>query len=585
MSLLPFTALLAQTIPSSRTVDWTLAGLRDTFDYTNAITIDMQLAGAVGDSSTANDAILATAMTSMIPSNSYIIEFPSGNFLFNNSINLPSNTILRGSGADSTTFVMDLGGSGNAIAVQGNKTSDTTNFVLTANKDDDYLKVVNASKFSVGDWVQTQQVDTSWVTSSWARGRTGQIVKIDSIGGDTIWLASPIRHEHNLTQNPFITKLNMVQNVGVECLKIERIDDTAPQQSSNVALKYTVNSWVTGIESNNCTFSHIRVEYSSNIKIARNYLHHGFNYGGGGRAYGAVLQFASGECLVEDNIFEHLRHSILLQAGANGNAITYNYSLDPFWVSGSLPSDAAGELTLHGNYVYANLFEQNICQNIVIDNSHGPNGPDNVFFRNRADNYGIFFSATNSPNQIIVGNDITNTSFPASFANYTIQGTGHFLHGNNDKGTIKPAGTSILPDDSYAYSSRPSFVPASQWAAVGTPNAPGVASIPARDRYNNNTIFSTSCNTIITTVKTPLLQEEEAKIYVYPNPVHNLLNIEIETSVKKLLVRNELGQLVLEVNNWNSYLPINTNGWTKGIYFLTFHLDDHQIVTKKILKQ
>ena len=65
---------------------------------------------------------------------------------------------------------------------------------------------------------------------------------------------------------------------------------------------------------------------------------------------------------------------------------------DPFWTGTVLPSDAAGDLVLHGNYPYANLFEGNILQNLVVDDSHGLNGPYNTFFRNRADNYGIVMS-------------------------------------------------------------------------------------------------------------------------------------------------------------------------------------------------
>ena len=117
---------------------------------------------------------------------------------------------------------------------------------------------------------------------------------------------------------------------------------------------------MTGIESNNCTFSHVRIEQSSNLFIARSYFHHGFDYGGGGRSYGIAIQFSSGSCLIEDNVFERLRHSVLLQAGANGNVIAYNYSLDPFW--SSTPSDAAGDMVLHGNYVFANLFEHRLLK-------------------------------------------------------------------------------------------------------------------------------------------------------------------------------------------------------------------------------
>ncbi len=40
-------------------------------------------------------------------------------------------------------------------------------------------------------------------------------------------------------------------------------------------------------------------------------------------AYGTMLHFTTGECLIENNIFEHLRHSTIVQAGANGNVFGY----------------------------------------------------------------------------------------------------------------------------------------------------------------------------------------------------------------------------------------------------------------------
>jgi len=91
---------------------------------------------------------------------------------------------------------------------------------------------------------------------------------------------------------------------------------------------------------------------------------------------------------------------VLLQSGANGNVISYNYSLNPNQ-SDSPPANGAGDLVLHGNYPFANLFEGNICQNVMIDASHGINGPYNTFFRNRVQLYGIIMSpspATDSMN-------------------------------------------------------------------------------------------------------------------------------------------------------------------------------------------
>ncbi|MFT5645812.1 MAG: hypothetical protein ACI976_000486 [Aureispira sp.] len=569
----------AQTLPQSRAVDWTLAGLRaDTI--ANLPIIDLQTLGAVGDGITPNDAVIPTFIATYFGVGA-ILEFPSGEFLFNNTISLPDNFIIRGKGAENTILKMDLGGSGHAISIDGTTNSaDTSKLLLPSAKDATQIVVWDASTLLAGDWLQLKQYDTDWVTSSWAEKETGQIVQVDSLAGDTIWLKSPLRMDYDTARTAYYQKINPRKNVGIECLKIKRIDDGAPQQSCNISFRYAVNCWVKGIESENCTFSHVRAERSSNLYVTQSYFHHGFDYGGGGRAYGVVFQYATGECLAENNIFEHLRHSMLVQAGANGNVFAYNYSLDPFW--SSTPSNSAGDMVLHGNYVYANLFEQNICQNIVIDDSHGPNGPHNTFFRNRGEGFGIFFSANNSPNQNFIGNEITNTNFPYSLVNYNLQGTGHFLHGNNDKGTLKPAGTAALAEVSYVYTSRPDFIHVSQWGTMGTPNTVNGNVIPAFNRYTNNVIFDDVCaNPIVGMIEV----DESALVEIYPNPVHRILNIESEKTIENVYICNDLGQVVQIQSINGQFGALELGDLEAAVYFIRVEFEDKTIpVMKKIIR-
>ena len=564
----------SQTLPLSRSVDWTLAGLRDT--TTNGfIEIDMQAQGVVGNGTTPNDSIVENVLLSITNSGA-ILNFPSGNFLFDNTINVPNNIIIRGEGAEVTSFTMDLGGTGHSFRIQGQAiNSDTTSIINFSAKDSDFVIVSDPNIFSAGDWIQIVQYDSDLVTSWWAENTVGQIVKVKTISNNKIVLESPLRMDYDTTRSPYILKVIPAENVGIECLKIHRIDNTAPQQSSNVFFSYAVNCWVRGIESENCTFSHIQANRSSNLHFSKSYFHHGFEYGGGGRAYGVMLQATSNECLVENNIFEHLRHSMIVQSGANGNVFSYNYSFDPYWES--TPNNSSGDLVLHGNFVYANLFEQNICQNIVIDNSHGPNGPYNTMFRNRAEGYGIFFSSYNSPYQNLLGNEIPNTSFPYNIFNYTIQGTGHFIHGNNNKGTIHPAGTSTLMDASYAYIQKVDFIPTAQWAGIGTPNIIGSASIPAYERYNTETIFSNACNEIAVSVDQNIKTEE--KVMIYPNPVLDVLHI--DSNVSNVSIYNLVGAKVIDIDESNS---IDISNLVNGTYVAVI-TDGITTSTSKFIKQ
>ncbi|MFK7785656.1 MAG: T9SS type A sorting domain-containing protein [Crocinitomicaceae bacterium] len=567
----------SQTLPAHRSVNWKLAGLRDT--TTNGfIEIDMQNEGAVGDGLMPNDSIMGGILAAVADSGA-ILTFPSGNFLFNETIDLPSNVVIKGDGAESTTFTFDLGGSGHSIKVQGqNVNSATTSILDFAAKDDEYIFVDDPTLFSDGDWIRILQNDSNLVTSSWAYKTVGQVVQISSIVNQKLFLESPLRMDYDTVRTPYVVKMTPVENVGIECLKIHRLDDTAPSQSCNIHFSYAVNCWVNGIESENCTFSHIEARRSSNIHISKSYFHHGFDYGGGGRAYGVMLHITANECMVENNIFEHLRHSMIVQAGANGNVFAYNYSHDPYW--SSTPNNSAGDAVLHGNYTYANLFEQNICQNIVIDNSHGPNGPYNTIFRNRSEKYGIFFSATNSPDQNFLGNEITNTGLPYSIINYTIQGSGHFIHGNNNKGTIHPSGTETLPDSSYAYEQKPDFLTTSEWTGIGTPNSFESGTIPAYERYQAGTLFINSCGDNTANI-TEIFEDDG--ISIFPNPVRSELTISSKELIERIEIVDVSFKLVARFENVGFSSQLNTEEWNSGVYIVNIYLVD-KVLSKILIK-
>ena len=160
-----------------------------------------------------------------------------------------------------------------------------------------------------------------------------------------------MRMDYLMQRTPAVRRILPVENTGVECLKIQRVDNTAPEQASNISFDFVVNSWVNGVAFQNTTFAHVEASHSSNIDISNCHFKDAFEYGGGGRAYGVMLQFSTNECRVYNNIFDHLRHSMIVQAGANGNVFCYNYSVNPFWTgSALLPSNSAGDMVRTHNF-------------------------------------------------------------------------------------------------------------------------------------------------------------------------------------------------------------------------------------------
>ncbi|MCB0507322.1 MAG: hypothetical protein KDD21_03370 [Bacteroidetes bacterium] len=337
-----------------------------------------------------------------------IIEIPVGTYYFKKSISIPSNIYIKGQGSNKTILEFNLGGNGDLFSIQGKLSNIQSSILSSIKKDDTKFKVSNVADFKQGDFILVKQTANNLLASNWAYNYFFQIAKIEKINGNEITIDNPLHLDFPLGNKPLIQKIMPVENVGIASLKIKR-DDATTQQTSNLFFNYAVNCWVTDVESENCNYAHINLQSSAYISVSGNYLHDALNYGSGGKAYGVVMQFGASDNFAYSNIAQHLRHSFLLQATANGNVIAYNYSYNPYWTENWLPSSSAGDIVLHGNYPYANLIEGNIIQNLVIDNSHGENGPYNTFFRNRIENYGIVMNGNSGNNMNFIANEITGS--------------------------------------------------------------------------------------------------------------------------------------------------------------------------------
>jgi hypothetical protein len=471
----------AQELGLERSTDWTIAGLSTAPCYPveslNISDFNADPTGVIP----CDDAFTAAQTARKGLS---LIYFPPGIYRFEKTLVLQDSQIIRGRGADSTLFQFDLGGSGDLILASGALTNTITPLSDAGQVGDAFIVVSDSEIWKAGDIARISKFDEDLVNNAWAYHTVAQIIRIESITLDTLFIDQPLRTVFPLDRDPVLRKINPRLNVGIECLAIERIDASAGQ-TKNIHFRYAADCWVRGVESFRCNFGHLVLDGCSHIEVIGSYFHHAFDYGGGGKGYGVVLQSATNLSLVEDNVLEHLRHSVLLQSGANGNVITLNYSTDPH--RSELPNNAAGDLVCHGNYPFFNLFEHNIVQHISIDNSHGANGPYNTFYRNRAELYGIIMSSSNSPSQNFIGNEITNNG--SFLGNYILMGEDHFEYGVNHRGTITPPGTGDLTDSSYFYSGTPEMINA-VWPRIGPPRDLNEHSIPARDRFLTGTAIT-----------------------------------------------------------------------------------------------
>lgn len=425
------------------------------------------------------------------------IVFPTGEYFFDDPIAIPNGVFLKGESVE-TKLTFDLGGSGHLIQMTGSLSSAQHALELGAIKGGYEIVLTDASDYQVGDIVKLGMYDEDHMTSTWAYGTLGQLIEITDIIENTLILADPLTHNYPLSRNPYVRKQNPIKNAGIECLTIEREDATS-SQTSNIYIQNAFNCVVRNVASSSCNFGHVDIRTSSHVNVEGSYFHHAHGYGGGGKGYGTVLHSSSSFCLIQNNIFEHLRHSMLLQSGANGNVLGYNYSTDPYWEDGWLPTNSAGDAVLHGNYTYLNLFEGNTVQHIVVDASHGSNGPYNTFFRNRAELYG-FFSDSSTPTDSlnVVGNEISNNlGFP--FGNFILSGNGYYSFGNNHSGAITPLGTFQLSLNSLYLDENnlPEFLASEELPMVAYPLEMNEKLLPAELRFDDDS--HVNCDAFVVT--------------------------------------------------------------------------------------
>lgn len=560
-------SLFAQDIPKERLTDWSNVGAKIVVPSGENL-IKFQLIKQ--EMSFTDDETIIFIMNNL-ESGYNKIYFQDGIYNFTKPINLKDSVSIVGESSELTILNFDLGGNYHLISSIGKTKKDTT-FLSRSLINGTTSFTLENHTFKSGDFIYIFDEDQEKITSDWAKYSTGQIIEIESVINNLVLLKSQIRRDFKSDDIPRIVTLDLKRNINISNITINRLDQTE-SQTSNIYLEYAKDASVSCVRSYNSNFAHITIANSLNCSVTGSYFQDGFDYGGGGKAYGVMLQFSTSECLIYNNQFNHLRHSMILQAGANGNVISYNYSKNPFWAEVSFPTNSSGDLVLHGNYVYSNLFEGNVVQQIVIDNSHGQNGKFNTFLRNRAELFGIFMNAgTNSQN--FIGNEVVNTIF--LMGNYVLSGSDHYEHGNNIKGKTTPSNTDEVEIKSLYLTDKLDYYNLN-WPPIGLPNKI-ISNIIEAENSNKNDLL-TACDYIKSSVE---LNEDNIEFYIYPNPIKTSEKLKIITNnnVNNVKIYDLQGNLIFEnLINLNSFeLDIST--YITGVYILKINDVSEKFIIK-----
>jgi hypothetical protein len=364
-----------------RRTDWTQAGYPGEIPTANEKIVVVTDHGVSSDGTKDTHSAIQTLIDHTV--SPATIYFPAGNYRIESTLILKSGIVLRGEGSNAThlNFYSDVG----CMTIKGRTSGTFVSIQSGFQKGSSQIVVANASGFQAGDGGIIRQGDIEvvdptgqWSESSWVPEYVvGQMVKIVAVNGNTLTIDPPLNFTFSSGNNPEIQPVDYIQQVGIEDLHIKRINTGTI--SNNINIDYAVDSWIKNVESDFTQKHHMSIRRSLHLEIRGCYIHDALSKGGGGRGFGTKLSTYATAILVEDNIFNELRHSMLVQLGVNGCVFGYNYAQRNYSDDGWDKS----YISVHGHYPYMNLFEGNIVGMVGIADYWGASGPGNTLFRNR----------------------------------------------------------------------------------------------------------------------------------------------------------------------------------------------------------
>jgi hypothetical protein len=408
------------------------------------------------------------------------VYIPPGDYRIGGTVHLDDGVVLRGAGPAATRLGFDLGGASvPAIEAVTYERGSWVELTAGLEKGTTVLTVADAGDINAPGFAEIQQVndpaimytDPAW-NVDWAHGSVGEMVRVVAVAGNRITLAEPLHHSYSEQLDPVVRPLGLVEYAGVESLSIERLD---AGDGPTIHFKNSAYVWVRDVVSEMTVRAHVDTNSVYRCEIRDSRFVDAHDHGGGGHGYGTSLGFHTTGCLVENNVFESLRHSMIIQLGAAGNVFGYNFSTDSHDNNGNLLPD----ISLHGHYPAMNLYEGNIVEEIGFADYWGPVGPGNTALRNCVLAQGVFIQDS-SNTQNLVGNVLLGSPDEVHIDS-SVDGT--LLHGNYEGGSTRwdPDITSRDIPDSLYLDKAPDFYNSSPWPSTGSDVSP-LCSNPAQER-------------------------------------------------------------------------------------------------------
>jgi hypothetical protein len=298
--------------------------------------------------------------------------------------------VIRGQGRDRTKVVIRYSGTDNRITdgmivFAGGPDGERWPLAADARRGDTALSLEDATGVSEGDWLMVEARGTPrWRLLIESRSRFNPrlaMVRVEAINGNTLTINQPLRLDFPLVDESSAYKVAPVQGCGIEDLHLTQVN--RQPKICTVLFIRSVNCWGRRVSVDWTGRMPLYGSHSKWMEVRDCEFNEAQDTGGAGTGY--VGWQYSFDCLMENVTARNMRHAPNLDWGCSGNVFrnsTFYYS----------------DAQTHSGWCNENLFE-----NCVIvdprgrpagggsyghgfwatppsDNSHGPNGPRNVFY-------------------------------------------------------------------------------------------------------------------------------------------------------------------------------------------------------------
>ncbi|MGD1890945.1 MAG: glycosyl hydrolase family 28-related protein [Cyclobacteriaceae bacterium] len=570
LSLLSYSLVFSQVLPSDRSTDWSVAGIdveagtaNEQVSHTTATLAASSSPSSYdefnfvtffgGDNSGRYDnANILQKALDQTPAGA-TIYFPSGIYLFKRQINVPSNKVIKGVSPYTTLFRFDLSGRNENLFLIKGARDPYAEFVPVTNpyhRGAVKVDVQDSYLFKEGDDIEIEQENDENIyfveahKREWAQWAVGQLMRVDRVMGSTLHLDRPLSIDYNSDLKIRLSKTRLIKDIKFETFSIERLDNGI---GANFFFTYAANCQISCVRSTMATREHVRINKSRNCTVKGSYFFDAQYHCGGGAGYGILLSDHPNHCLVYNNIFSDLRHSIVVKEGANENVVSYNYSIRPKISDGRIANKACynprytdfPDISVHGHYSFMNLFEHNVVHAIHSADNWGPSGPGTTFFRNLVESrYGLKISMR-SEKQNVIGNVVPGGIYLEDDPVDT------FIAKNRRGGRKLDTSRDYSLPLSLYLPEKPDFYGEMSWPSIGPYYPVKLNSNPAKARWERNNIFDKYCCGEIPGLESQITYEGEFVVFYERNEIviehlyEKIYDITLIDSQGRILKQNE----------------------------------------------